>query len=195
MTVEYGAPDLRRGFPLVKERDDGAQEAERARLREIDARPGLIRRWQGYWKLTGPGWLQSAITLGAGSAGSTILAGAAFGYKLLWVNPLAMFLGVVVFAAVGRQTLLTHARPYDVFRKRLHPALALFWGLAVLSPRSSGSSPNTRSERRFSGISSRLPVFPFLVFQSSPCCSLPPRRSAGATAGEAGEPSGPSNAF
>jgi Mn2+/Fe2+ NRAMP family transporter len=123
--------DLKRGFPLVKERDAQALEAERAYLREVDGRPGLVRRWQGYWKLTGPGWLQSAITLGAGSAGSTILAGAGFGYKLLWVNPLAMFLGVVFFAAIGRQTLLTHARPYDVFWKRLHPALALFWGLAV----------------------------------------------------------------
>jgi len=131
MEDESRAGDLRRGSPLVKERDAQALEAERAYLREVEGRAGLVGRWRGYWKLTGPGWLQSAITLGAGSAGSTILAGAGFGYRLLWVNPLAMFLGVVVFAAIGRQTLLTHARPYDVFQKRLHPALALFWGLAV----------------------------------------------------------------
>jgi manganese transport protein len=131
MADENRAREPRKGFPLVKERDASALEAERAYLRDLDGRPGLFRRWRGYWKLTGPGWLQSAITLGAGSAGSTILAGASFGYKLLWVNPLAMFLGIAVFAAIGRQTLLTHARPYDVFRKRLHPALALFWGLAV----------------------------------------------------------------
>jgi len=131
MADEDRAGELRRGFPLARERDAQALEAERVYLREVNGRPGLLRRWQGYWKLTGPGWLQSAITLGAGSAGSTILAGAAFGYKLLWVNPLAMFLGVVVFSAIGRQTLLTRARPYDVFWKRLHPALALFWGLAV----------------------------------------------------------------
>lgn len=124
--------DLRRGFPLIKERDIQALEAERAHLREVEGCPGLFRRWQGYWKLSGPGWLQSAITLGAGSAGSTILAGAVYGYKLLWVNPLAMFLGVAVFASIGRQTLLTQARPYDVFWKRLHPALALFWGVNVL---------------------------------------------------------------
>ena len=131
MADEDRAGELRRGFPLARERDAQALEAERVYLREVNGRPGLLRRWQGYWKLTGPGWLQSAITLGAGSAGSTILAGAAFGYKLLWVNPLAMFLGVVVFSAIGRQTLITRARPYDVFWKRLHPALALFWGLAV----------------------------------------------------------------
>jgi len=131
MADKNGAGGLRREFPLARERDAQALEAERVYLREVNGRPGLLRRWQGYWKLTGPGWLQSAITLGAGSAGSTILAGAAFGYKLLWVSPLAMFLGVVVFSAIGRQTLLTHARPYEVFWKRLHPGLALFWGLAV----------------------------------------------------------------
>ncbi len=124
--------ELRRGFPLVKERDSRSLEEEGAYLREVNDRPGAFRRWSGYWKLTGPGWLQSAITLGAGSAGSTILAGAAYGYKLLWVSPLAMLLGVAVFASIGRQTLLTQARPYDVFWKRLHPALALFWGFNVL---------------------------------------------------------------
>jgi len=93
MMGENKAKELRRGFPLVKNREAEALEAERAYLREVDGRPNLISRWRGYWKLTGPGWLQSAITLGAGSAGSTILAGAGFGYKLLWVNPLAMFLG------------------------------------------------------------------------------------------------------
>ncbi len=124
--------ELRRGFPLVKERDSRSLEEEGAYLREVNDRPGAFRRWSGYWKLTGPGWLQSAITLGAGSAGSTILAGAAYGYKLLWVSPLAMLLGVAVFGSIGRQTLLTQARPYDVFWKRLHPALALFWGFNVL---------------------------------------------------------------
>ncbi|MBN2408102.1 MAG: divalent metal cation transporter [Candidatus Aminicenantes bacterium] len=124
--------ELRRGFPLVKERDSRSLEAEHAYLQEVNSRPSALRRWRGYWKLTGPGWLQSAITLGAGSAGSVIMAGSAFGYKLLWVSPLAMLLGVAVFASIGRQTLLTQARPYDVFWKRLHPALALFWGLNVL---------------------------------------------------------------
>ncbi len=131
-TTPNGRQELRRGFPLVRERDRRAIEAERMYLQEVNGRPRLFRRWRGYWKLTGPGWLQSAITLGAGSAGSTILAGAAYGYKLLWVSPLAMLLGVVVFASIGRQTLLTQVRPYDAFWKRLHPALALFWGLNVL---------------------------------------------------------------
>ncbi len=90
--------------------------------------PACWRRWRGYWSLSGPGWVQSALTLGAGSAGSSIFAGAVFGYDLLWVQPVAMFLGVVVFSAIGHQLLVTQARPYDVFRKKLHPALAFAWG-------------------------------------------------------------------
>ncbi len=178
MADENRAQDLQKGFPLVKERDAGALETERAYLREVDDRPSLIGRWRGYWKLTGPGWLQSAITLGAGTAGSTILAGAAFGYKLLWVNPLAMFLGIVVFAAIGRQTLLTHARPYDVFRKRLHPALALFWGLAVFVssivwqfPQYSLSTEVMKDILSVAGLSvPRLPIVLVLLAASTTVC-------------------------
>ena len=178
MSDEKRTPDPRKGFPLVKERNGGALEAERAYLREVDSRPGLFRRWSGYWKLTGPGWLQSAITLGAGSAGSTILAGAAFGYKLLWVNALAMGLGIVVFAAIGRQTLLTHARPYDVFRKRLHPALALFWGLAVFIssivwqfPQYSLGTEVLRDILSVAGLSvPRLPIVLLLLAASTAVC-------------------------
>jgi Mn2+/Fe2+ NRAMP family transporter len=43
-----------------------------------------------------------------------------------------MFLGVVVFAAIGHQALVTGARPFDVFAKKLHPALAYLWGFSVL---------------------------------------------------------------
>ncbi|MBP1767958.1 MAG: Manganese transport protein MntH [Candidatus Aminicenantes bacterium] len=178
MADEYRAGDLRKGFPLGIERDAGALEAERACLQELEANPRLIRRWRGYWKLTGPGWLQSAITLGAGSAGSTILAGAGFGYKLLWVNPLAMGLGIVVFAAIGRQTLLTHARPYDVFRKRLHPALALFWGLTVFVssivwqfPQYSLGTEVLRDILSVAGYSlPRLPIVLVLLAASSAVC-------------------------
>jgi manganese transport protein len=132
MTDENKADDLRRGLPMAGSRDPVALEREKVRLREIDSRPGLWRRWRGYWSLSGPGWVQSALTLGAGSAGSSIYAGAVFGYDLLWVQPVAMFLGVVVFSAIGHQLLVTQARPYDVFRKKLHPALVFAWGGVVL---------------------------------------------------------------
>lgn len=42
-----------------------------------------------------------------------------------------MLLGVVMFAAIGHQVLMTRARTYDVFWKELHPSVALFWGINV----------------------------------------------------------------
>jgi len=123
---------LRRGLPMVEQMDHEALEQEIQTLREIDARPSRFTRWKGYWKLSGPGWMQSAVTLGAGSAASSIFAGSVYGYKLLWIQPVSMFLGVIMFAAIGKQVLMTRARPYDVFWKKLHPSLALFWGFNVL---------------------------------------------------------------
>ena len=132
MTQDNRTDGLRHGLPMVQARNPEALEQETARLRAVNARPRAWDRWRGYWSLAGPGWVQSALTLGAGSAGSSIFAGAVFGYKLLWVQPVAMFLGVIVFSAIGHQTLATQARPYDVFRKKLHPAVAVLWGTAVL---------------------------------------------------------------
>ena len=117
---------------MVEKRDPGALEKELNLLKEINSRKSRFSRWRGYWKLSGPGWLQSAVTLGAGSAASSIFAGSVFGYRLLWIQPVSMLLGIVIFAAIGKQVLVTRARPYDVFWKKLHPGLALFWGFNVL---------------------------------------------------------------
>ena len=42
--------------------------------RTIEAHPSLVTKMKGYLSLTGPGWLQSALTLGAGTAGSLLFA-------------------------------------------------------------------------------------------------------------------------
>jgi Mn2+/Fe2+ NRAMP family transporter len=125
-------PQAGRGLPMIAARDLEDLKAEKDYLRGVDARRPIFRRWGGYWRLTGPGWMQSAITLGAGTAGSTILAAAAYGYRLLWVPPVAMALGVAVFAAIGRQTLIAGRRPYEAFRSEIHPLLAVLWGITVL---------------------------------------------------------------
>ena len=108
---------------MVEVKDPEALEQERQTLVHINSRPRFWQRWRGYWNLSGPGWVQSALTLGAGSAGSAIFAGSIYGYKLLWVQPVAMFLGIVMFAAIGHQVLVTKARPYAV--------MALLWGFNV----------------------------------------------------------------
>jgi manganese transport protein len=128
---DHQSSELKRGLPMVEVLDPEALAQERKLLKDISDRPYFWQRWRGYWKLSGPGWVQSALTLGAGSAGSAIFAGAVYGYRLLWVQPVAMLLGVVMFAAIGHQLLITKARPYDVFWKKLHPFVALFWGFNV----------------------------------------------------------------
>ena len=55
----------------------------------------------GYLRLSGPGYLQTAMTLGGGTAFASLFAGAAFGYQLLWVAPLAMLIGIIVLSAIA----------------------------------------------------------------------------------------------
>ena len=100
-----------------------------ARFAELDARP-LPGRIAGYLRFMGPGYLQSAMTLGGGSAFAALFGGAAFGYQLLWVAPTAMLLGIIVMAAVAWITLSTGEDPYDALKNHVHPVFAWMfaWG-------------------------------------------------------------------
>ena len=104
---------------------------ETAYLRELATRP-LGERLRGYSRMTGPGYMQSAMTLGGGSISSCVLMGSLLGYELLWVQPLAILLGVAVLGAIAKQTCQTGERPYKVLWERLHPSLALLWGISAL---------------------------------------------------------------
>lgn len=101
------------------------------RFAEIVKRP-LAGRLRGYWGLTGPGYLQSAMTLGGGTIASCVLLGSIAGYDLLWVQPLAILLGVLTLSVVARQTLNAQTPPYAEFWNRLHPLLAIAWATAAL---------------------------------------------------------------
>jgi Mn2+/Fe2+ NRAMP family transporter len=100
-------------------------------IQDLAGRP-LAERLAAYARLTGPGYMQSAMTLGAGTISACVLMGSVYGYELLWVQPLAIFLGAAVLAAIAKQTCHTGEAPYGVFRERLHPALALLWGVSAL---------------------------------------------------------------
>ena len=104
---------------------------EKADLAVLNGK-GLLKRWRGYASKTGPGWLQSALVLGSGSAMASLFAGAYLEYRLLWVQPLAMGLGIIMFAAMSYQTLSTGARPFDAMKRYIHPALAWSWALGAL---------------------------------------------------------------
>mgnify|MGYP001344015121 CR=1 FL=1 len=73
---------------------------EKQSLRDAEAQGG-IAKWKTYTKLSGPGWLQSAITLGGGSLGSSLFLGVLAGYSLLWLQPVAIILGVIMLCAIS----------------------------------------------------------------------------------------------
>ena len=86
----------------------------------------------GYSRVTGPGYMQSAMTLGGGTVASCAVLGAMFGYKYLWVQVLAMIFGYAVLSCVAKQTCHSEKRPYGVFWRELHPSLAILWAVSAL---------------------------------------------------------------
>ena len=69
-----------------------------AMLAEAEGAP-LLKRFGIYTKLSGPGWLQGAITLGGGSLAGALYLGVIAGFGLLWLQPLAMLCGIVMCVA------------------------------------------------------------------------------------------------
>ena len=75
-----------------------------AMLAEAEGAP-LLKRFGIYTKLSGPGWLQGAITLGGGSLAGALYLGVIAGFGLLWLQPLAMLCGIVMLSAIAYVTL------------------------------------------------------------------------------------------
>lgn len=131
---KLGASELdqvREGLRLAHPPDPEQLAAEKAKLTELES-AGFVERSKYYMKLNGPGYLQSAMTLGGGTAFSCLFAGALFGYQLLWVAPVGMLLGVIVLSAVSHQTLSTGMRPFEAMRKYAGAPFAWGWALGAL---------------------------------------------------------------
>ncbi|MEM6798806.1 MAG: divalent metal cation transporter [Planctomycetota bacterium] len=92
---------------------------------------GVATRLKTYARLSGPAWLQSAITLGGGSLGSSLYLGVLGGFSLMWLQPLAMILGVVMLSVIGYVTLSTGQRPFPAINRHVNPMLGWSWALAV----------------------------------------------------------------
>lgn len=120
-----------KGLPMTAKWDPEKMQKEAAELDALAKKP-FFPRASGYIKRTGPGLLQSAMTLGAGSATASVLAGASFGYKLLWVQPVAMFLGVMMLAALSNVVLSTGERPYKSFARESSKFLVFLWALGTI---------------------------------------------------------------
>ena len=85
-----------------------------------------------YIKLSGPGWMQSAITLGGGSLAGSLYLGVLGGVSLLWLQPLAMILGIIMLSAISYVTLSTGRRPFQAINEHVNPVLGWGWAIATL---------------------------------------------------------------
>ena len=56
---------------------------------------GFFGKLYYYAKLSGPGWIQAAVTLGGGTLVGALYLGVVGGYQFLWLQPLAMLCGII----------------------------------------------------------------------------------------------------
>ena len=99
----------------------------------LDAKKrGTWAKIGAYTKLSGPGWLQSAITLGSGSLAGSLYLGVLGGFSLLWLQPLAMVLGVIMLSAIGYVVLSTGEKPFHSINRHVSYILGWSWALATM---------------------------------------------------------------
>ena len=99
---------------------------------ESVADKGGITKFFAYAKISGPGWLQGAITLGGGSLAGALYLGVLSGYGFLWVQPLAMICGIIMLSAIAYVTLSTGQKPLQAINTHLHPLLGWSWVIATI---------------------------------------------------------------
>ncbi|MEM6321527.1 MAG: divalent metal cation transporter [Bacteroidota bacterium] len=88
-----------------------------------------------YAKLSGPGWVQAAVTLGGGTLVGALYLGVVGGYQFLWLQPLAMLCGIIMLSAISYVTLSkdnTEDRPFVLAKKHVSPVLAWGWLAATI---------------------------------------------------------------
>jgi len=102
-----------------------------AELLDLAETKGTLGKAAIYAKLSGPGWLQGAITLGGGSLAGALYLGVLFGPHMLWLQPLAMICGVIMLSAITYVTLSTGERPFGLVIRRVSPFLAWAWIIAA----------------------------------------------------------------
>ncbi len=93
---------------------------------------GALATLMAYGRLSGPGWLQSAITLGGGSLGGALYLGMLSGTGMLWLQLVAITIGVIMLAAISYVTLSTGKRPYLAINEHINPVLGVGWVTATI---------------------------------------------------------------
>ncbi|MCP4726681.1 MAG: divalent metal cation transporter, partial [bacterium] len=90
-------------YPIAEKIPPEVLDAEAENLEQLRTSP-LPKKIFGYLRLGGPGFMGAALTLGAGTMASSMLSGAQFGYKTMWLMWVAMGLGLFMMAAMARFT-------------------------------------------------------------------------------------------
>jgi Mn2+/Fe2+ NRAMP family transporter len=93
---------------------------------------GTLGKLKAYTRLSGPGWLQSAITLGGGSLANALYLGVLGGVVFLWLQPMAMIFGVIMLSAISYVTLSSAKRPLRQINRHISPVLGWGWLLASM---------------------------------------------------------------
>lgn len=109
-------------------------QIERDRRMIVEARakgPGAM--FKTFVKLSGPGWLQSGITVGGVSFASSLYLGVLSGFTFLWLQPVAMIWGIFMLAAISYITLSTGERPLRAINQHVSPVLGWSWLLASMA--------------------------------------------------------------
>jgi len=111
-------------------------------VRNIEQERQLIyaARQKGRWatfksfvRLSGPGWLQSGITVGGVTFSSSLYLGVLTGFTFLWLQPVYMILGIVMLAAIAYVTLSSGQRPLKAINEHVSPVLGWSWLLASMA--------------------------------------------------------------
>ena len=109
-----------------------ALQKERALLADAGQK-GRLATLAAYAKLSGPGWLQSGITVGGVSFSSSLYLGVLGGFAFMWLQPLAMILGIIMLGAIAYVTLSIRERPLKAIHDHVSPVLAWSWLLASMA--------------------------------------------------------------
>ncbi len=119
----------------VKQEQNISQNARIEQDRQVinDARArGRLPLLGAFVRFSGPGWLQSAITLGGGSLSGSLYLGVLGGFMFMWLQPLAMIAGIIMLSAIAYVTLSTGKRPLRAINEHINPVLGWGWLFASM---------------------------------------------------------------
>lgn len=93
---------------------------------------GALATLATFVKFSGPGWMQSATTLGGGSLASALYLGVLGGFGFMWLQPFAMILGIIMLGAISYVTLSINNRPMQSVNSQISPILGYGWALGSM---------------------------------------------------------------